>query len=55
MAGCGYICPQCEGKGYLDDGTTCDWCVQEDKDAKSESVTDEAWIKETHEGKCCSD
>jgi hypothetical protein len=26
MAGCGYVCPQCEGKGLLEDGSVCDWC-----------------------------
>ena len=26
MAGCGYVCPQCEGKDYTDDGKICDWC-----------------------------
>jgi hypothetical protein len=26
MAGCGYVCPQCEGKGFTDTGEVCDWC-----------------------------
>jgi len=26
MAGCGYVCPQCEGKGFTDVGEVCDWC-----------------------------
>lgn len=24
--GCGYVCPICEGKGYLEDGSRCDYC-----------------------------
>jgi hypothetical protein len=27
MAGCGYVCPQCEGKGFTDDGEVCTWCT----------------------------
>jgi arsenate reductase len=23
---CGYVCPQCEGKGFLADFSDCDWC-----------------------------
>ncbi len=30
MAGCGYVCPKCEGKGLLDDGSVCDWCTLEE-------------------------
>ncbi len=26
MATCGYVCPKCEGKGILDNFSTCDWC-----------------------------
>ncbi len=26
MAGCGYVCPICEGRGFLDDGKACDLC-----------------------------
>lgn len=29
MATCGYICPKCEGKGFLEDFSTCDWCSSE--------------------------
>lgn len=47
---CGYLCPQCEGKGYLEEGHPCDWCSTEIKS----SVTDEDWIKSTHEGACCA-
>ncbi len=27
MAGCGYVCPQCEGSGYTAEGEVCDWCA----------------------------
>ncbi|MCU0443044.1 MAG: hypothetical protein MUE96_11650 [Bacteroidia bacterium] len=27
MTTCGYICPQCEGRGFLESGETCDWCA----------------------------
>lgn len=26
MAGCGYVCPVCEGRGYTDEGADCSWC-----------------------------
>jgi arsenate reductase len=26
MATCGYICPKCEGKGFLEDFSDCNWC-----------------------------
>jgi hypothetical protein len=36
MSTCGYICPQCEGKGFLDDGTPCDWCGKEEPAVKDD-------------------
>lgn len=24
--GCGYVCPVCEGRGFLEDGAPCDYC-----------------------------
>lgn len=48
MAGCGYVCPQCEGTGFTNEGEVCDWCSQA-------PITDENWLKEVHEGKCCAD
>jgi hypothetical protein len=36
MATCGYVCPKCEGKGYLDDGTICDWCKAGDSGEESD-------------------
>jgi hypothetical protein len=36
MATCGYVCPKCEGNGYLDDGTICDWCKGGDSGEESD-------------------
>lgn len=54
MAGCGYLCPQCEGRGFTDDGETCDWCSDK-PESSPQNITDEQWLKEVHEGKCCAD
>ena len=54
MAGCGYVCPQCEGRGFTENGEDCDWCADK-ADELTETITDTAWIKEVHEGKCCAD
>lgn len=59
MAGCGYVCPQCEGRGFTDAGEPCDWCsstepTQPSTQNKTE-ITNEQWLKEVHEGKCCAD
>lgn len=54
MAGCGYVCPQCEGSGFTENGEACDWCTDK-ADELTEAITDTAWIKEVHEGKCCAD
>jgi arsenate reductase len=24
---CGYVCPQCEGRGFLDNFSDCNWCT----------------------------
>lgn len=29
MAGCGYVCAQCEGRGFTENGADCDWCTPE--------------------------
>lgn len=34
MPTCGYTCPQCEGKGFMEDGTPCDWCNKESEAIK---------------------
>lgn len=26
MAGCGYVCPLCEGKSFDEHGERCSWC-----------------------------
>ncbi|MFN4083291.1 MAG: hypothetical protein ACK4K9_06630 [Bacteroidia bacterium] len=26
MITCGYVCPQCEGKGFLEDLSECNYC-----------------------------
>ena len=54
MAGCGYVCPQCEGRGFTENGEACDWCTDK-TDELTDTITDTAWIKEVHEGKCCAD
>lgn len=54
MATCGYICPKCEGKGFTDDGATCDWCMPEKK-LTSKEEEQEQWIKDVHENPCCGD
>lgn len=59
MATCGYLCPKCEGKGFLDDGTICDWCevkqVPEKEKPKVSEQDLKDWIETVHEGPCCSD
>ena len=54
MATCGYLCPKCEGRGFTDQGETCDWCVVAPKPETS-SISDEEWVKKVHEGPCCGD
>jgi len=54
MSTCGYICPKCEGRKFLDDGTDCDWCKEEVQE-NTGPISDETWIKKVHEGKCCGD
>jgi hypothetical protein len=53
MSTCGYICPQCEGAGFTDDGNACDWCTP--SVSKVENISDEEWLKQTHESCGCSD
>lgn len=57
MAGCGYICPVCEGRGRLDDGTDCGYCQGQAK--KIEPIVSELdraqWVAQVHEGSCCAD
>jgi hypothetical protein len=37
MASCGYLCPVCEGRQYLDDGKPCQYCNNEQEEAPSNS------------------
>ncbi|MBW7844641.1 MAG: hypothetical protein H3C45_03145 [Bacteroidia bacterium] len=53
MVGCGYVCPKCEGRGFLDSGETCDWCSESPKSIIE--LTDAEWIKKVHDEGCCSD
>ena len=53
MATCGYLCPSCEGKGFKDDGSECDWCTIEKKTVSQEDLDE--WIEKVHQGPCCSD
>ncbi len=40
MSGCGYVCPQCEGKGFTDDGEVCNWCSKIVKTEDPETITE---------------
>ncbi|MCS7004675.1 MAG: hypothetical protein NZM38_05055 [Cytophagales bacterium] len=53
MKTCGYVCPQCEGKGYDEEGNACSWCIHADND--SHSLSDEEWLKHVHQTCVCSD
>jgi hypothetical protein len=54
MAGCGYVCPKCEGTGFLAETLeVCDWCQKPAE--KIVTITYEEWIKTVHESSCCSD
>ena len=55
MPTCGYLCPRCEGKGFTDDGETCDWCsVEPVVKKKNDTISDEEWQRSVHEGSCCA-
>lgn len=58
MATCGYICPKCDGKGFLEENLAdCDWCKKPTIEVEKVEVeiTDEEWIKAVHEKNCCAD
>ena len=51
MAGCGYVCPVCEGKGFSEEGAPCSYCqtpktpiqtldLKEEKDSSSDTKLD---------------
>jgi hypothetical protein len=52
MAGCGYVCPQCEGRGMDEYGRDCDYCSVSPNNSLTEEQ--EEWIRKVHEGPCCS-
>jgi len=55
MATCGYICPSCDGRLYMEDGSPCPWCNPDDiQKKKKEIVSDEEWMNSVHYGDCCS-
>ncbi len=35
---CGYVCPVCEGNGYLEDGSPCDYCQKPKSDGHVKAV-----------------
>jgi arsenate reductase len=45
MATCGYVCPKCEGKGFLANFSACDWC-------RSESINKKNMITIYHNNRC---
>lgn len=45
MATCGYVCPKCEGKGFLANFSACDWC-------SSEPINKENMITIYHNNRC---
>lgn len=52
MAGCGYVCPVCEGRGYDEEGNSCTYCTPS---VKPKTITDSEWIESVHNNSCCSD
>jgi hypothetical protein len=58
MAGCGYVCPVCEGSGYSDSSTACDYCAVDYKTERKEEHTNpsilinEGELRNREEGKC---
>ena len=44
---CGYVCPQCEGKGVLDSGESCDYCS---KPVDKKPENQEPIVKAENEG-----
>lgn len=42
MAGCGYVCPQCEGRGFTGTGENCDWCSKQAEMAPEDPVNEDA-------------
>ena len=58
MAGCGYVCPQCEGKGWVEIGEACNWCspvVENKAEISPVEISTEEWIEKVHGNCACSD
>ena len=58
MAGCGYVCPLCEGRGFLENGAECDYCAPPKLPLTQLVLPDrerQDWISMVHEGSCCAD
>lgn len=59
MPTCGYICPSCEGREIMEDGSPCLWCqpaiINSNKIKEKEIISDEEWMNSVHFGNCCSD
>ncbi|MCU0415907.1 MAG: hypothetical protein MUE33_01865 [Cytophagaceae bacterium] len=56
MSTCGYLCPKCEGSGYLETGDSCEWCALPPTPSPNNTtqiITEEVWLKSVHEGNCC--
>lgn len=51
MTTCGYLCPACNGTGFVE-LDPCSWCGPQ---KKKEEISDEEWMKQVHEGPCCGD
>ncbi|MEI6596008.1 MAG: hypothetical protein WCO28_10635 [Bacteroidota bacterium] len=49
MSTCGYTCPQCEGKGFMADGSVCDWCGTEVKSEKEKVESDDIKLENGNE------
>ena len=55
MSTCGYVCPACSGSGFDEHGNNCHWCSFAHESVIKNPISDEDWIKNVHEGPCCSD
>jgi hypothetical protein len=57
MSTCGYLCPKCEGAGFLSNNEICDWCCPALPPTKPSVCAEELadWISMVHEGPCCAD
>lgn len=55
MSTCGYVCPLCNGKEFMEDGLPCTWCNPKASLSDKKSISDEEWMDSVHFGDCCSD